>query len=144
MPLSGTSRLHCYISMTKRVDGEPKQAAYAAMAADHNLKFIVLVDDDIDVFNETEVLWAVATRFNADRDMIMLPYSLGAWLDPSAYDLTRNAHGPLNTKLILDATRPAPPATFPTRAQVPADVVQSFDDPARLLQPWKRENGGGR
>jgi 2,5-furandicarboxylate decarboxylase 1 len=136
MPLSGTSRLHCYISLTKRVDGEPKQAAYAAMAADHNLKFIVLVDDDIDVFNETEVLWAVATRFNADRDMIMLPYSLGAWLDPSAYDLSRNAHGAMNTKLILDATRPAPPATFPARAQVPSDVVRSYEDPQRFLQAW--------
>jgi 2,5-furandicarboxylate decarboxylase 1 len=143
MPLSGTSRLHCYISMTKRVDGEPKQAAYAAMAADHNLKFIVVVDDDIDVFNETEVLWAVATRFNADRDMLMLPYSLGAWLDPSAYDITRNAHGPLNTKLVLDATRPAPPARFPARAQVPAAVVDGFGDPSGFLRPWKRESAAG-
>jgi 2,5-furandicarboxylate decarboxylase 1 len=135
LPLSGTSRLHCYISMKKRADGEPKQAAFAAMAAETNLKFIVLVDDDIDVFNETEVLWAVATRFEADRDLTVIPFALGAHLDPSAYDITRNAHGAMNTKMILDATKPAPPGTFPERARVAPDVVRSFNL-SEYLEPW--------
>jgi len=50
----------------------------------------------------------------------------------------------MNTKLILDATRPAPPATFPARAKVPADVVRSYEDPSRFLQPWAWRGEAGR
>jgi 2,5-furandicarboxylate decarboxylase 1 len=134
LPMSGCARLHCYISLKKRADGEPKQAAFAAFAAEANLGLIVLVDDDIDVFNEPEVLWAVATRFEADRDMAIIPNALGAHLDPTAYDITRLKHGAMNTKVIIDATKPAPPTEFPTRALVPADVVAKMV-PEEYLEP---------
>jgi 2,5-furandicarboxylate decarboxylase 1 len=134
LPMSGCARLHCYISMRKRADGEPKQAAFAALAAEANLQLIVLVDDDIDVFNEQEVLWAVATRFEADKDMIVMPNCLGAHLDPTAYDITRLKHGAMNTKLIFDATKPAAPTEFPQRALVPADVVERMS-PEEYLEP---------
>jgi 2,5-furandicarboxylate decarboxylase 1 len=134
LPMSGCARLHCYISLTKRADGEPKQAAFAAFAAEANLGLIVLVDDDIDVFNEPEVLWAVATRFEADHDMAIIPNALGAHLDPTAYDITRLKHGAMNTKVIIDATKPAPPTDFPKRALVPAEVVERMV-PEDYLEP---------
>jgi 2,5-furandicarboxylate decarboxylase 1 len=134
LPMSGCARLHCYISLTKRADGEPKQAAFAAFAAEANLKMVVLVDDDIDVFNEPEVLWAVATRFQADQDLSVIPNALGAHLDPTAFDLTRLKHGAMSTKIIIDATKPAPPTDFPKRALVPADVVERMD-PETYLEP---------
>ena len=84
LPMSGCARLHCYISLTKRADGEPKQAAFAAFAAEANLGLIILVDDDIDPFNEQEVLWAVATRFEAHEDLAIIKNALGAHLDPIA------------------------------------------------------------
>jgi UbiD family decarboxylase len=66
---------------------------------DHYLKLVIVVDDDIDVFDESDVLWAIATRVQADRDLLVVSGSLGAILDPSA--------GPdgLTAKLGIDATR---------------------------------------
>ena len=55
LPMSGCARLHCYISLTKRADGEPKQAAFAAFAAEANLGLIILVDDDIDQIGRAHV-----------------------------------------------------------------------------------------
>ena len=137
MPMSGCARLHCYISIKKRADGEPKQAAFAAFAAEANLKMVVIVDDDIDVFNELEVLWAVATRFQADQDLAVIPNALGAHLDPTAFDITRLKHGAMSTKVIIDATKPAPPTDFPKRALVPADVVERMK-PEDYLEPVGR------
>ena len=76
------------------------------------------------LLNEPEVLWAVATRFQADQDLAVIPNALGAHLDPTAFDITRLKHGAMSTKLIIDATKPAPPTDFPKRALVPADVVE--------------------
>jgi UbiD family decarboxylase len=68
--------------MKKRVDGEPKIAASAAFAVDPILKHIWIVDDDIDVFDNDQVLWAMTTRFQADRDLIIMPNFLGGHLNP--------------------------------------------------------------
>ncbi len=61
---------------------------------------MVVVDDDVDVFDESDVLWAVATRVQADRDLLTISGSLGAILDPSASEQG------LTSKLGIDATRP--------------------------------------
>ena len=127
LPISGCSRAYCYISIKKRADGEPQQAAMAALTAETDVKHVIVVDDDIDVFNETDVLWAMATRFQADRDMIIMPNSFGAHLNPSAYSRTPGEPGHLETKLIIDATKPLPPAKFPEVARVPRDLVARID-----------------
>jgi 2,5-furandicarboxylate decarboxylase 1 len=59
MPISGAARSHCYISLKKRAEGEPKQAALGAIVTDPNIKHVIVVDDDVDVFNETQVLLGV-------------------------------------------------------------------------------------
>src|SRR5919108_4578784 len=70
LPISGVARNHAYISMTKVADGEPHLAAFNVMAYSPATKHVFIVDDDIDVTNEADVLWALATRFQADKDLV--------------------------------------------------------------------------
>ncbi|TMC52030.1 MAG: UbiD family decarboxylase [Chloroflexi bacterium] len=136
LPWSGGCRSFCYISMKKRAEGEPTQAAFAAMAIEPNIKHTVIVDDDIDAFNETEVLWAMAMRFQGDRDLKIIPNALGSHLNPSAYGHDRLAWGVMETKLIFDCTKPLPPFKFAERARVKADVVDRIN-PEEYLEDWK-------
>ena len=135
LPLSGMARSHLYMSMKKRVDGEPKIAACAAFAVDPLLKHIFVVDDDVDVFNEVDVLWMLATRFQADRDLVIMPNFLGGHLNPVTYGFHREEKGPMETKLIFDCTKPAPPATFPPICRVPPDVVKRVE-PEKFLKDY--------
>jgi 2,5-furandicarboxylate decarboxylase 1 len=132
LPLSGMARSHLYISMKKATEGEPKLAACAALAIDPLLKHVFVVDDDVDVFNEVDTLWCLATRFQADRDLTVMPNFLGGQLNPITYGLDRSEKGPLETKLIFDCTKPAG-VDFPTMCRVPPDVVARMD-PADWLE----------
>ena len=116
MPISGAARSHCYISVKKRAEGEPKQAALAAFVTDPNIKLVICVDDDVDVFNETQVLWALAMRFQADRDLVIIPNIIGSHLNPTAYGYNRMEKGPMETKLIFDATKPHAALRFSERS----------------------------
>jgi len=107
MPSSGCCVYNAYVRIKKRVPGEGKSAGLAALSAEPNLKMVIVVDDDIDIYNEEQVLWAISTRFEADMDLTMIPNMTGAHLDPSAYGEVRTERGPMTTKLIIDATRPA-------------------------------------
>jgi 2,5-furandicarboxylate decarboxylase 1 len=66
---------------------------------DADIKHVVVVDHDIDVFNMEEVEWAIATRCQSDKDTFVFPDSLGSKLDPS----TREGVG---AKMGIDATVP--------------------------------------
>lgn len=132
LPLMGI-RSTLVIAMKKRVEGEPKIAASAAFAVDPILKHIFIVDDDIDVFDIDQVIWAWTTRFQADRDLIVMPHFLGGHLNPVTYGWNREEKGPQETKMILDCTRPAPPITFPPACRVPPDVVERVE-PEKLLK----------
>jgi len=91
------------------------------------VKLAVIVDDDIDPYNETQVMWAVATRVRADKDVMIIPESYTCELDPTAYsieDETKN--GALNAKWIIDATKPVG-LPFQTLADVPEEVWRSVD-----------------
>jgi UbiD family decarboxylase len=100
VPLSGTSSFTAYVSIAQGRPGEAKHVIPIVLGVDHYLKLVVVVDDDIDVFDESEVLWAIATRMQADRDLVVISGSLGAMLDPSADERGVTA------KLGIDATRP--------------------------------------
>jgi 2,5-furandicarboxylate decarboxylase 1 len=139
MPISGAARAHCYISVKKRAEGEPKQAALAAIVTDPNIKLVIVVDDDVDVFNETQVLWALAMRFQADRDLVIIPNIIGSHLNPTAYGYNRMEKGPMETKLIFDATKPLPPYDFPKEAQAPDEVLNKVDL-ARDTRPYEPGN----
>jgi 2,5-furandicarboxylate decarboxylase 1 len=100
VPTSGGAAFTAFVSITQTRPGEAKHVIPIVLGVDHYLKFVVVVDDDIDVFDESDVLWALATRVQADRDLAVVRGSLGAILDPSA-----SAQG-LTAKLGIDATRP--------------------------------------
>jgi 2,5-furandicarboxylate decarboxylase 1 len=79
---SGCGRCICYISIKKEFENEPNKAGMQAFVEMPNLKLAVIVDDDIDVFNEREVMWAVATRVHWDKDIEIIRevQSFRGWL----------------------------------------------------------------
>ncbi len=82
LPVSGTGRFHCYISIDKRTEGEAKLAAMAAFTGSELIKHVIVVDKDIDVYDEAQVLWAVATRVDAAKDVAIIDRVKGSRLDP--------------------------------------------------------------
>jgi UbiD family decarboxylase len=98
----GASWLHAVIQITKRAADDGPQAIAAAFSGHGSLKHAVVVDDDIDLFDPNDVEWAIATRFQADRDLMVLTDQPSSSLDPSA------VHAPgqksRTAKMGLDAT----------------------------------------
>ena len=97
--MSGGGRIRGYAFLKQYSNGEAKQAAFAALAVESNIKHLVLVDDDIDVFNEKQVLWALSTRFDAREDLIVMKNCIGSHLIPTAFDVTKLKHGSMELKL---------------------------------------------
>lgn len=98
----GLHRFHLNIAVGKRSpahDGLQRNAALAAMGALKDLIRVVLVDDDIDVHSETEVEYAIASRVNADRDLIVIPGARG-------HEYVRAFDRGIGAKWIIDATVP--------------------------------------
>ena len=123
---SRACRFTTYVAIRKSVPGQGKSAGLAAIAANPNLKIAVVVDDDINIYDEQRVLWAIATTFEADRDLVVIPNAMGSHLNPSSYGEIREQHGPMNTKLVIDATRPAT-LPFEERIHPPRDVWDRID-----------------
>ena len=126
LPPSGANFWHCYVSVKKRVQGEGKLAGLAVLGSNYDVKHVVVVDDDIDIFNDEEVLWAVATRVQADQDCSIVTNSFGAHLDPSGYAEARNEKGPMTTKVIIDTTRPVT-KPFAEKVSPPKELWDSVD-----------------
>jgi 2,5-furandicarboxylate decarboxylase 1 len=97
-PISG-SHYHCYIAIEKQRPGDGRHAALLALGLDSYIKLAIVVDDDINVGNENEVMWAVATRMQPADDTIIIDRMTCNVLDPSSED-------GLSSKLLIDATRP--------------------------------------
>lgn len=96
----GCCWLHAIISIEKQTEGDGKNALLAAFASHPSLKHAVVVDTDIDIDKLQEVEWAIATRFQGDKDLIVIPNARGSTLDPSS-----NQELALTTKVGVDATR---------------------------------------
>ncbi|MDT7866433.1 MAG: UbiD family decarboxylase [Desulfurococcales archaeon] len=97
-PASG-GWLHAIISIDKRHEGDAKNAIMAAFAAHPSLKHVIVVDSDIDPDDPSQVEWAIATRFQADEDLVIVRNVRGSTLDPSSRD-------GLTAKMGIDATKP--------------------------------------
>ncbi len=96
----GCGWLHAVISVQKQTEGDGKNALLAAFGAHPSLKHAVVVDDDIDIHNPSDIEWAIATRFRADKGLIVIDNVRGSSLDPSADQATLTG-----AKMGLDATR---------------------------------------
>ena len=115
MPHSMCSRLGCYISVRKSREGIAKQIGHAAMLESPFFQWVVVVDEDIDVFKEQEVIWALASNTDPSRDI----------------DLIKNSYTLFNTaagfqKVVIDATAPLD-YPFPQKFKVPDEVMNSIN-----------------
>ena len=94
----GCCWLNGIVSIKKNKEGDGVNAIMAAFTGHPSMKNVIIVDDDIDIFNDREVEWAVATRMQADR-ILIIPNAAGSSLDPSS-------HGKTTSKVGYDATIP--------------------------------------
>lgn len=127
LPSSGCSRFHAYVQIKKTSPGQGKEAIIAALSVDRRVKHVIVVDEDINIFDDAEVLWAVATRSRWDRDLVVIPNMGSTTRDPTAYAANPNDlsyHGYTVAKGGIDATMPAPPEPFEMRIKVPEEVMQ--------------------
>lgn len=97
----GCSWLHTIIKIDKQNEEDGKLAIQAAFGGHRSCKHVFVVDKDIDIYNPLEMEWAMATRFQGDRDMVILEKEPGSSLDPSAEPDTH-----LTTKIGFDLTKP--------------------------------------
>jgi 2,5-furandicarboxylate decarboxylase 1 len=91
-----------FISMKKTADGEPQMAVMATLGTELYTKYVIVVDDDVDIFDLNDVMWAVATRVRAEKDIFFIPGAKAAILDP-----TSDPQNFTVTKMGIDATRPS-------------------------------------
>lgn len=128
MTHGGCGKFHATVSVRKQRAGEGKEVVLAALAACRDLKLVVVVDDDVDPFNQREVEWAVATRFQADRDLVVISGACGNPIDPSAREGT-------TAKMGMDATRAGVAAESSPRARIPyyeqVDITTGVRRPTR-------------
>jgi len=97
-PNSGV-HFHAYLALRAKRDGEARQVMLALLGWDPYLKTVIAVDDDIDVTDDSQVMWALATHFQPHKDTLIIEGLPGSALDPSA-----SAVG-TTSRMGLDATR---------------------------------------
>ncbi len=119
MPHSLCSRLGCYVSIDNRKPGIAKQVGHSALLESSFFQFVVVVDKDIDVFNEKDVLWAAASYTNPSQDVNPIKNSWTLFNTAAGYQ-----------KWIIDATKPTH-YPFPETYKVPDDVMNSIK-----LEDW--------
>jgi 2,5-furandicarboxylate decarboxylase 1 len=89
------------VSMKKVAEGEPKMAMLTALGTELYTKHVIVVDDDVDIYDMEDVMWAVATRMRAEKDIFMVPGVKSAIIDPTSDPKTFTV-----TKMGIDATAP--------------------------------------
>lgn len=96
----GGYRFNAFASINKQKEGDGKSAIIAALGSNKDLKQIVIVDEDVDIFDLQDIEWAITTRAQASQDLVTIPRALGSSLDPS--------HGlkGVTDKVGIDATKP--------------------------------------
>ncbi len=120
----GSSWLHAVIKIRKEKEDDPRDALEAAFRGHQSLKHAVVVDDDVDLDDPDAVEWAVSTRAQLDRDLLLKPDEYGSSLDPSADQVTRKT-----CKAGLDATIPlgVPRGQF-DKARIPLEDGMKVED----------------
>lgn len=133
LPMSGCGRLHAVVSVGPAKPGEVNGLIRDLFAMDHFLKHAWVVDSDVDVDNDREVLWAMSTTFQGDRDMIVETGKPGTDLDPSA-------EKGIGGKVGFDCTRKSP--HFPPRNAIAKEVLAQMN-PQQWLDSTSRRRRRG-
>jgi len=131
LSLGGVGRYHLYVKLKKTQHGEAKNVLLGAFAAHYDIKYAVVVDPDVDIHDSREVEWAISTRFQADRDTVIIGDSQCSKLDPSTDD-------GLGAKMGLDATIPldAPEMKF-KRIRVPGEESVNLAEVVAPGSDWR-------
>jgi len=103
--MGGGSWLHGVVQIKKKHPDDGKKAIEAAFNGHKSMKHVTIVDDDVDIYDPLAVEWAMATRFQGDKDMIVIPDQPGSSLDPSGKH--EEGKKTLTTKIGFDATIPS-------------------------------------
>ena len=111
----------CYVSIEQRLPGQAKNAILAVLGSDLYMKRVVVVDQDVDVFDDRQMTWAIATRCQPDRDITIITNARGSDLDPS------NKEDGYTAKWGVDATAKPSLASYTPRHRVPAEVWKRID-----------------
>jgi 2,5-furandicarboxylate decarboxylase 1 len=101
LPTGGCSWLHGVVKIKKKHNEDGKKAIEAAFAGHKSMKHVVVVDEDIDIYDSSLVEWAIATRVQGDKAIVIKPGEKGSSLDPSADPNTY-----ITCKVGIDATIP--------------------------------------
>jgi UbiD family decarboxylase len=96
--------LHAIVQIKKQHEDEPKKAIEAAFKGHGSLKHVVIVDEDVDIYDPLSVEWAIATRFQADKDVVIKELQPGSSLDPSGIHVP--GEKTKTAKMGLDVTIP--------------------------------------
>ena len=102
--LGGGSWLHGIVQIQKKNPDDGKKAIEAAFNGHKSMKHVLIIDEDVDIYNPTAVEWSIATRFQGDKDLIIKSDSPGSSLDPSAKH--EEGKKTLTSKVGVDATIP--------------------------------------
>jgi 2,5-furandicarboxylate decarboxylase 1 len=86
------------VAIDKTNPGEPRNVALAALAAHVNIRWCIVVDSDVDIYNPADIMWALTTRVDWGKDIFTIPGAQGHELDPVA-----DTRG-ISTKICIDAT----------------------------------------
>jgi len=111
----------CYVSIEQRISGQAKNAILAVLGADLYTKRVVVVDHDVDIFNDRQVNWAIATRCQPDRDIAIISNARGSDLDPSTKE------DGYTSKWGVDATAKPSLAAYTPRHRIPKEVWQRIN-----------------
>ncbi len=111
----------CYVSIEQRAPGQAKNALLAVLGADLYMKRVVVVDHDVDIFDDRQVTWALATRCQPDRDILVVTNARGSDLDPSVKEDGYTA------KWGVDATAKPSLGAYTPRHRVPRAVWERVD-----------------
>lgn len=114
LSLGGVGRYHLYVQIKKTHEGMPKNVILGAFSSHYDVKHVIVVDEDVDVHDPAQVEWAIATRFQAKRDLVVIHDAQGSVLDPSTtVGLPVDADGVIpmsyqgmSSKVGFDATKP--------------------------------------
>jgi UbiD family decarboxylase len=124
----GASWLHAVVQIEKHHPDDGRRAAEAAFLGHKSLKHVVVLESDVDLFDPHDVEWAISTRFQASRDLLLFEDQPSSSLDPSALHVP--GHKTLTSKMALDATipwdtpqGPSNPAAFRRVAPGEVDVT---------------------
>jgi UbiD family decarboxylase len=106
----------CYVSIEQRAPGQAKNALLAVLGTDLYMKRVVVVDHDVDIFDDRQMTWALATRCQPDRDILIVSHARGSDLDPSTKE------DGYTGKWGVDATAKPSLATYTPRHRIPSEV----------------------